>query len=189
MCGNYILSFLVSSFFISVFSDFLLSLPRALSEYKCLPLDLPFFFFLLVLFSYGNDCDAECWFEDCSQRPAQRQGDQRAEPNCSGKSGPDSLWKRKSASHVTWGYKVHPSPPLPQPKGASLFHHCLLNLNGMAEKQHATLVLAPVAAEILRSPSLRSRYLQQIFRNLFPAALWRTWMFSGVVDHNYHSSY
>lgn len=57
MCGNYILSSLVSSFFISVFSSFLLTLSGALSEYKRLPpgmLFFPSFCFLMEMTATQN---------------------------------------------------------------------------------------------------------------------------------------
>lgn len=96
-----------------------------------------FFFFPLVLFSYGNDCDTEaavafCWFVDWSERFAPRQKDQQAEPDCSGSANLDLTLCGRGSLHLMSheaGDKVHPSPLLSQPKGEGLSHHFLLHLN------------------------------------------------------------
>lgn len=147
MCGNYILSSLVSSFFVCVFSSFLLTLSGALSEHKRLPPGLLFFSCFVFLWKWLQHRIAFCSLPGRSQRLAQRQEDQQAEPNCSEKNLDLTPWKRKSAFHVTWGYNVHPSPSLSQPKGESLFYHHLLHLNWMAAKLHVTLFSAPVPAK------------------------------------------
>lgn len=147
MCGNYILSSLVSSFFVCVFSSFLLTLSGALSEHKRLPPGLLFFFLFCVLMEMTATQNRLLLASRSQSESCPKAGGSAGRTKLLWKNLDLTPWKRKSAFHVTWGYNVHPSPSLSQPKGESLFYHHLLHLNWMAAKLHVTLFSAPVAAK------------------------------------------
>lgn len=149
--------------------------------------------FFLILFSYGNDCDREsavalCWFVYCRQRFARRQEDQQTEPTCSSKRGSDLTLCGRGTLHLMSHEATKATLPfgLWQRMGKVSSLSLAPKLNG-CRRCNATIPWPCRYGIPLTSVSVHQ--LEQIIptiehRNLFPVALWMTWIFLGVVDHH-----
>lgn len=178
--------------FISVFSSFLLTLSGALCEYKCLPPGLLFFPRFVFLWKWLRHRTGCCpllgWGLQSEVCPEARGSARRTKLLCQ-----IWIWPSVEEEVCISRHMRLQSPPFPSSvtaKGGKFVSTLSLTAKPNGCKMAPSTVLRSCSCgniiHVFIRPSLKVDHLQ--LGNLFPAALWRTWMFLGVLDRSHHGS-